>query len=71
MYTLIFNTTEKTVKVLDGPVGQSKIIYNYDSVPTVKIDERGYYEVLKDISENTRVPIARFPIANTIMFIEK
>lgn len=71
MYTLVFNTTEKTVKVLDGPVGNSKIISNFVSVPTVKVDDKGYYEVLQELPEVGRLPVARLPIANTVMFIEK
>jgi hypothetical protein len=71
MHTLVFNTTEKTVKVLDGPVGDSKIISNFESVPTVKVDDRGYYEVLQELPEVGRLPVARLPIANTVMFIEK
>lgn len=72
MYTLVFNTTTKTVKVLDGPPEKSSIIYNFDSVPTVKSTEFGYYEVMQEpIETSNRVPVARFPISNTVMLIKK
>jgi len=72
LQTLVFNTNTKSVLVLDGPHQQSKILYNFNHIPTVKTSEMGYYEVMQEIPESQgRVPIARFPIANTNMLIEK
>jgi hypothetical protein len=69
MQTLVFNTTEKTVKIYEGSKNDSKIIYIKDEVPTVKV-ERGFYEVMQRQGE-TAVPVMRFPISNTNMLIEK
>ena len=72
MQTLVFNTTTKSAKLYEGN-DQSVILYTFDSVPTVKIIE-GYYEVMQiDATsvEEKRVPVARFPIANTNMLIKK
>ena len=46
MQTLIFNTTDKTVNVYTGQVGKSELIFQFDNVPTVKVQE-GYYEVMQ------------------------
>jgi hypothetical protein len=76
MQTLVFNTTRKTVKVYEGIAEQSIISYEFDSISTVKPKEEGYYELIKkeardgNIMETSR-PIARFPISNTVMFIEE
>ena len=72
MQTLVFNTTTKSAKLYEGNE-TSPILYTFDSVPTVKIIE-GYYEVMQiDATsvEEKRVPVARFPIANTNMLIKK
>jgi hypothetical protein len=72
MQTLVFNTSTKSVKLYEGNES-SPILYTFDSVPTVKIIE-GYYEVMQiDATsvEEKRVPVARFPIANTNMLIKK
>ena len=72
MQTLVFNTTTKSAKLYEGNE-TSTILYTFDSVPTVKIIE-GYYEVMQiDATsvEEKRVPVARFPIANTNMLIKK
>jgi hypothetical protein len=72
MQTLVFNTTTKSAKLYEGNESSS-ILYTFDSVPTVKIIE-GYYEVMQiDATsvEEKRVPVARFPIANTNMLIKK
>jgi hypothetical protein len=71
MQTLVFNTTTKSAKLYEGAL--ATILYTFDSVPTVKIIE-GYYEVMQiDATsvEEKRVPVARFPIANTNMLIKK
>jgi hypothetical protein len=72
MQTLVFNTSTKSVKLYEGNES-SPILYTFDSIPTVKI-EVGYYQVMqidKTSVEETRVPVARFPIANTNMLIKK
>jgi hypothetical protein len=37
------------------------------------VKEEGFYEVMKETTneESSRLPVARFPIQNTIMLIEK
>lgn len=68
MQTLIFNTTTKTVEITfeDG-----KII-NYSDVPTVKVREEGFYEVMqKDEFEEKNFPVYRMPISNTNMEIKR
>ena len=72
MQTLVFNTSTKSVKIYEGNES-TPILYTFDSVPTVKIED-GYYQVLqidKTSAEETRVPVARIPIANTNMLIKK
>ena len=72
MQTLVFNTKTKSVTLYSEEPG-TKIISNFSDVPTVKVME-SYYEVMrKQIDEEgnyVRVPVARFPIANTNMFIQ-
>jgi len=72
MQTLVFNTTTKTVKLLDGRREGSNIIEYFENVPTVKI-EQGYYEVMKKMDEEstTVIPVLRVPISNTNMVIIK
>jgi len=71
MQTLIFNTTKKTIKVTEGNLNDSKVIFEAENVSTVKVLTEGLYEVMqKDENDNAR-PILRFPISNTNMVIEK
>ena len=74
MQTLVFNTTERTVIVYAGTAQESLISYTFSSIPTVKPRE-GYYEIIqkefKDDGSESNVPIARFPISNTNMLIQK
>jgi hypothetical protein len=70
MQTLIFNTTEKTVKVYEGSRADGSILCKFDSVPTVKIYD-GYYEVKQKDEDEKTYPVARFPVNGTNMFIEK
>jgi len=76
MQTLVFNTTLKTVKIYEEEK-YTKVLYDFDNIPTVKVKEEGqYYEVIQKgidmmTSEERSLPIARFPIANTNMLIEK
>lgn len=71
MQTLVFNTNTKTVKVTEGRTSDSTILYEFEKVPTVRIAPEGFYEVLQLVGEESRVPVARFPIANTNMTIVK
>lgn len=70
MQTLIFNTTEKTVKVYESSRADGSILCKFDSVPTVKIYD-GYYEVKQKDEDEKTYPVARFPVNRTNMFIEK
>jgi hypothetical protein len=75
MQTLLFNTTDKTVKVYEGQRSMTSIMYTYDNVPTVKIKEEGFYEVIQKVANDegneSNYPAARFPISNTNMIIER
>jgi hypothetical protein len=78
LQTLEFNTTTKSVKIYDGSSAVSSVIlYKFDNVPTVKV-ENGYYEVMQNdlIDDNNssypkRIPVARFPLSNTNMIIKR
>lgn len=76
MQTLVFNTTEKKVWVYDGTSEVSNLIYKFENVPTVK-PLQDYYEVMQRLDSESApagyssVPVARFPISNTNMIIEK
>ena len=73
MQTLVFNTTDKTVKLYEGINEESKLVYIKNDIPTVRI-EKGYYEVMQRQGEylgNITTPIMRLPISNTNMLIEK
>jgi hypothetical protein len=72
MQTLVFNTSTKSAKLYEG-VEQGNILYTFNDVPTVKMED-GYYQVMQiDTTsvEEKKVPVARFPIANTNMLIKK
>jgi hypothetical protein len=73
MQTLVFNTATKSAKLYSNKAEDSEILYLFDNVPTVKIED-GYYQVLQldnTSTEEKRVPVARFPISNTNMLIRK
>jgi hypothetical protein len=71
MQTLVFNTTLKMVKLYAGEKENSEILWTNFNTPTVKFKE-GFYEVYYKTDEDSpQTPVARFPIANTNMFIEK
>ena len=71
MQTLIFNTTDKTVNVYSGQVARnSELIYQFDNIPTVKVQE-GYYEVMQKGDDERSIPILRLPIQATNMRIMK
>lgn len=67
MQELIFNTTEKTVKLLESH--NSTELFYYKNISTVRIVD-GFYESIQVI-ENSKYPILRVPICNTNMIIEK
>lgn len=71
MYTLTFNTQEKTVKITND---EDFILKTYNNVPTVKVRNEGYYEIMQKQTEfdvENSIPVCRLPIQNTLMFIEK
>lgn len=70
MQTLIFNTTTKTVKLIDSKNGMGSVLVEYGSVPTVKVSE-GYYEVIQSDEFEKKYPVLRVPIDNTNMIINK
>jgi hypothetical protein len=73
MQTLLFNTATKTAKLYLNKAQDSEILYEFTNVPTVKVED-GFYQVLQldnTSTEEKRVPVARFPIANTNMLIAK
>lgn len=73
MQTLVFNTATKSAKLYSNKAEDSEILYLFDNVPTVKVED-GYYQVLQldnTSTEEKRVPVARFPISNTNMLIRK
>jgi uncharacterized protein YecE (DUF72 family) len=71
MQTLVFNTTDKTVKFYKDHKEESQILTQYNNVPTVKVQE-GYYEVMYRTEEmQSPIPVLRVPVSNTNMFIEK
>lgn len=72
MQTLVFNTKTKTVVVYEGIQQDSKILYNFSDVPTVKVMETYYEVMIKQLNDETevRVPVGRFPISNTNMIIQ-
>ena len=71
MQTLTFNSTTKKVQLLSGSRGDSKLLENFEDVPTVKV-ENGYYEVMQKSGENGGVvPVLRVPMANTNMLIQR
>jgi predicted SAM-dependent methyltransferase len=70
MQTLLFNTTEKTVRLYEGLKPEGTLICKFNSVPTVKIYD-GYYEVKQKDEDEKTYPVARFPVNITNMFIDK
>lgn len=68
--TLVFNTTTKTVIVYKEDVQNSRMLFNYNNVPTVGVRE-GYYEVMQKDENDKSIPVLRLPIANTNMVISK
>lgn len=69
MQTLIFNTTEKTVKFRND----KQEVTDYENVSTVRCSELGFYEVMQKVDDetNSSIPVFRAPISNTNMLIRK
>lgn len=71
MQTLVFNTTTKTAKFYEGVAEKSDLIAHYTDVPTVKVMDDGYYQVMQRDALEKQLPVLRVPIANTNMFIKE
>ena len=67
--SIVFNTTDKTVKFYSGVPERSSLIKVYENIPTVRTEDR-FYEVIQNTHSGTRKPVLRLPISNTNMFIE-
>lgn len=70
MQTLVFNTTTKTIKLIDSKTGSGTVLLEYSNIPTVKVLEE-YYEVIQSDEFEKKYPVLRVPIANTNMIINK
>jgi hypothetical protein len=71
MQTLLFNTTNKEVKLFSEILHESKMLFMFTDVPTVRMSD-GYYEVMKKDELNDRnIPVLRVPISATNMVIER
>lgn len=71
MQTLLFNTTNKEVKLFSDNPHISTILFMFTNIPTVRVCD-GYYEVMKrDEISDKNVPVLRVPIHATNMLIEK
>lgn len=73
MQTLIFNTNKKTLQLLSGARGESKIIETFERIKTVKSSNNGtYYEAIQVPIEShlNPIPVLRVPVSNTNMIIE-
>jgi len=74
LQTIIFNSTSKTVKVYPGNPDETTMVSSFINVPTVKVKDEGFYEVIQKESNSdgteSNYPVARYPIANTNMLIE-
>lgn len=69
MQTLEFNTSTKTVKLTEGHIEKSNVLFEYENITTVKTTSF-YYEVMQQTSTGV-VPVLRTPISNTNMVIKK
>ena len=70
LQTMVFNTTTKSVKVTEGALEDSKILFQFENVPTVKVLDSLYEVMQKDEFEKSS-PVLRLPISNTNMVIKK
>ena len=69
MQTLEFNTSTKPVKLTEGHIEKSNVLFEYDNITTVKTNSF-YYEVMQQTQSGV-VPVLRTPISNTNMIIKK
>ena len=70
MQTIVFNTTTRTAKLYEGVAEKSEIIVAYGEVPTVKVMEDGFYQVMQLDAMEKQLPVLRVPIANTNMIVK-
>ena len=71
MQTLIFDTSKKTIRLLDGSRGNSKEIETFERIKTVKVLVSSYEAIQTPLEEHLNpVPVLRVPISNTNMIIE-
>lgn len=71
MQTLVFNTTTKTAKLYVGEAESTALIAHYTDVPTVKVMDDGFYQVMQRDAMEAQLPVLRVPIANTNMLIKQ
>ena len=69
--TLVFNTTLKTAKLYAGIAEKTEVIASYTDVPTVKVMDDGYYQVMQKDALEKQLPVLRVPISRTNMFIKE
>lgn len=70
MQTLVFNTTTKTVRLVDSKTAMGDTLLEYSNVPTVKVLE-GFYEVVQSDEFEKKFPVLRVPISSTNMIINR
>lgn len=70
MQTLVFNTSTKSVKLYEGSIGKSEILFSFENVPTVKAVDH-FYTVMQKEGMDAQLPVLRVPVSNTNMLIEK
>ena len=71
MQTLVFNTTTKTAKLYEGIAENTTLIAHYTDVPTVKVMDDGYYQVMQRDALEKQLPVLRVPVSNTNMVIKE
>ena len=70
MQTLVFNTTTKIAKLYEGDAEISTILFHFTNVPTGKVNENFYEEMVKDEFDRA-YPTLRVPVSNTHMYITR
>ena len=70
MQTLIFDTSKKTIRLLDGSRGSSKEIETFERIKTVKVLVSCYEAIQIPLELHLNpMPVLRVPISNTNMVI--
>jgi hypothetical protein len=70
MQTLIFDTSKKTIRLLDGSRGSSKEIETVERIKTVKVLVSCYEAIQIPLEQHLNpMPVLRVPISNTNMII--